>query len=178
MGITTGVDVDAATGAAVKVGRATAGALDLGTIGCAACTLVEGKLFCIGGVATDVEAVGCKVCILDGFFEADRAVGLKAKSDACRFGCGSITGDDKTSGLGRFSARKRSRARCALSACLGVRTNGEAWFVFETRGELVNEGGGPLADKDEGDDLGETLEGGGSGNCTEFVLFLAASVAG
>ncbi len=92
-----------------------------GTGGCA-------SLFDVEGIAGDTP-IGTD-CI---------GLGCTEFSDACLFASGSLAVDDEVSGLGRFKALRRSRARCFLSACRGVRI-GE---IFALEVPAV-EGGGQL----------------------------------
>lgn len=192
------VDVDAGTGAGEGVGGGCVTALDVDCMGCTVCTL--DMLFCVNAASLVVEAVGCTTCTLsepfwvdataldvevvgctirtsNELFGVDGMVGLIAKFDACRFGSGSIAEDEEISGLGRFNALKISRARCDVSACLGVRLGVGVWFGIRARGVLV--GGGCCSSADEGGGRGSTCGGTGweGSGCITVVLFLVALAA-
>lgn len=63
-------------------------------------------------------------------------------SKAGLFAFGPLVADDELSGLGRFKALRRSRARCFLSAWRGVR---EGLVTFEGPAEDEREGGEVIA---------------------------------
>lgn len=124
----------------------------------------------------DVEAGGW---VADGAYDGTHvacAVSFAAKSGACRFGSGSLMVED-TSVLGRFKALRRSRARCVLSACLGVRMGEPARFGAPTPDGLA---GGECRTAAAEDDNCEVMSIGGAGDgalvCIEgWLLFIEES---